>query len=310
MKLTTKVLMIIISLVSVITSCKLYDAMLDKLEDSLKSKEGSSESRGVSVQSSDSKKANGKTDVQNGRGRIGSRAGNLGNVGAGVQEKRAADEVIGGDDEIGQGADARNDKIVLNNLDNGDLNKRQTGSVINQFSKEAKESEDIRNKARSKLEEINKISGELKKTRERLDEIKNGIKGAESDFQHARKNSESFTANKKELLPTLNQAIKKAKTSRNAAENATHSNADLALTHARNKFNTAIMESDNVLRDITTSYPYIWDHYSNTKNSIKSAEEMLKKAKEYQNQLNSSMEQVEKDFAALERIYKEFKNQP
>ncbi|UGQ17632.1 hypothetical protein [Borrelia sp. RT1S] len=203
----------------------------------------------------------------NGRSRIGSRAGNLDNVGTGVQEKGAADGVIGGDDEIGQSADARNDKIVLNNLDNRDLNKRQAGAVINQFSKEAKESEDIKNKARTKLEEINKISGKLKEIKEKLDKIKNEIEGDGSYFQNARSNTDGIPVQKKKLLPDLDQSISKVKTSRNAAEKESRFNANLALTHARNKFNTAITESDNVLIEIASSHPFIWNYHSGAKNA-------------------------------------------
>ncbi|WKC58541.1 hypothetical protein [Borrelia sp. P9F1] len=81
------------------------------------------------------------------------------------------------------------------------------------------------------------------------------------------------------------------------------------MEHAKNNFEGAVLEADNVLREIKREqHAYIWHYYPNAKKLIKTAEDILKKAKEQQDKLNSRMKQVEKDFTELEKIYKEFKN--
>ncbi|UGQ17806.1 coiled-coil domain-containing protein [Borrelia sp. RT1S] len=305
MKLMIKVLMLI-GLTGSIVSCKLYDEILDKVEDSLKRKDHPSESNAVSAKSSDGKKADIKTGVQD-SGRNGHGARSLNDAGEGVQREGAVNRNIGVNVEIKPDIDGPKDEVVVKNLDDDRLNKEQGDLAFNHFANEVNESENIKKQAENQLEEVNKISEELNKKKARLDEMKVKIDSAESGFQKART---SGNVSDKELLPNLDKAIKKVKTSKKTAENSEYNTASLALTHARNDFELAVLEADNVSREITRgSNAYIWHYYSNAKKSINKAEDMLKEAKEQQDKLNSKMKQVEKDFTELEQIYKEFKNQ-
>ncbi|UGQ16643.1 hypothetical protein [Borrelia sp. RT5S] len=305
MKLMIKVLMLI-GLISGIVSCKLYDEILDKVEDSLKGKDRSPESNEVSVKSSDGR----KDDIKNGMqdsGRSGHGAGSLNDAGEGVQKERAGNRGgISEGKEIEQSVNDPKDEVVVKNLDDSGLKEKQINAVVNQHTNEIKESEDIKKQAESRLEEVAQISRELGEIKTKLDGMKGTIDAAYFYLESARKNGN--VPFNRQRLPILDGAIKKVKTGRTAVEQVEYNAASLALMHAKNSFSGAFLGAENVLREIASDHPFIWSYYSSAKKSMESAEDMLKKVMEYKDKLNSRMEQVEKDFAELEGIYKQFKN--
>ncbi|WKC58511.1 hypothetical protein [Borrelia sp. P9F1] len=306
MKPMIKVLMIV-SLLSGVISCRLYDAILDNVENSLKNKEDSSESNEVGIKSFDGQKDDIKTDVKNSGRDEYKEAISLG----GARESRQGERVVKGnlDDNIeaGQNIDDLKNEVVIENLKEGILNKEQGAAVVEQFSflNEIKASEGINREANARLKEVMKISGELDKIKTKLDEMKVKIDKAGSDFNKARETSGGSDQAKRQLLPALSQAIEKAKKSRRAIENREYMDTNNTLTHAKRAFEGAVLETENVFKEVS-GYA-LWHYYSNARELIKKAENLFKKAKESQDQLNSGMEQVEKDFNELEKIYKEFK---
>ncbi|WKC58542.1 hypothetical protein [Borrelia sp. P9F1] len=212
---------------SSIVSCKLYDEILEKMEDSLKSKDGSSESNEASVKSFDGKKADIETGVKD-SGRSGSEAQSLNDAGESVQGKKAVDgRGIGGVEEIKQELDGLKDDIIAENVDDGNLNKEQADFASNSFANEIKDSENIKKQSETQLKEVDKLYRELSRTKARLDEMKVTIEKAYSYLESARKNG-NISVNR-QRLPDLDRTIKKVKTSKTAVEQVEYNTASLAI---------------------------------------------------------------------------------
>ncbi|AYE37054.1 hypothetical protein DB313_06000 (plasmid) [Borrelia turcica IST7] len=272
MKIMNKALMII-SLMSSVMSCKLYEKLLDVTEESLDKKEVSMESHGKP-------EADVITDIED-RDRSGRKSRSL------------------NDDNANE---ARESRAVVSPSDD-DLLNRDQNAMRKQFDKYYKEAEDINIRAKGQLIEVDRIEKELKEVNTKLDEMSSVIIEANFALQKAR--SSENNQYKKQSLKHLHNAIEKVKNSTRVVKIMNYDEASDALKSAKSGFSLAKIESDKFLEAIRSDSPNLWYHFLNeAKASLIRAENMLEVVKNCQTYLKSEMSQVEKDFSELMQVYK------
>ncbi|AYE36964.1 hypothetical protein DB313_05565 (plasmid) [Borrelia turcica IST7] len=301
MKLINKAL-IIISLVSSVMSCKLYDKLLDKVEESLDKQE-------VSVRSSASKPdTNAITDMQDSdvgaseqnSGRSGRRARSLDDYSQNEQE-----EVVNKVDSSGSEAEqnvaiVKEDKVVVESLSD----KSKQGVIVNEETKElCDKANEIKSQAETRLVEVGAITKNLEQIKKKLDEVKTEVTNAETDFNKARRGSNSES--KQKLLADLHKAIDKVRNSRNYADLILYNEAKGSLESSEGSFNNAKSQAEIALSDIKSIYRASGGAYyiHKAKEAMEGAEKLLEDAQRDQSTLKFRMNQVEVDFSKLKQAH-------
>ncbi|AYE37053.1 hypothetical protein DB313_05995 (plasmid) [Borrelia turcica IST7] len=264
--------LIIISLVSGIVSCRVYDKLLYVAEESLDKEE-------VSIKFSAKPETDIVKSVQD-SGRSGRRARSLADDRGSEQEERVKSE------------DSTRDRKE---------SKQAVSGPKRELEREANE---INSAAEKQLLEVKDMFTVLNQTKTRLDEIKTEIDKANSDLQEARE-----TPNKSHdqllLLPKLDQAINKVRISRHVAVSRHYTDIKGALRLAESSFKNAKSQAELILGPLYSSVAYAYRYQAIQ--TMSSAERLLKAAQKYQVGLEAKMKQVEKDFDELKQAYEDWK---
>ncbi|AYE37050.1 hypothetical protein DB313_05980 (plasmid) [Borrelia turcica IST7] len=167
-------MLIIISLISSIISCELYDKLLDKVEESLDKQE-------VSIKSHDNSETDTITDIQDSNGITSEESGRSNRRARSLADDRGSEQeeaAVGGDvngsrKDPGQVVSVDEKKDVVNpvaeNLVSDEVILTDTQKdVLKQFDKHSKEAEDISDKVNSYLEVVGGTFKDLLKTKTSL----------------------------------------------------------------------------------------------------------------------------------------------
>ncbi|MCD2332643.1 immunogenic protein P37 [Borreliella americana] len=328
MNLMIKVLLIS-SLFCSFISCKLYEKLTDKSQQTLANNNPFINDKDIA----DSKNINSTSELNN------SSLDSIKNNNRGGRTPRGLDDA----EENGrkEGNQNRNDQeqnnesnakenVRINNLgtpqvnnnlstnystvsevDNNKPDNHRQLQQINSESREAKEARNIIHKASTSLKEAEKIAAGLEKIKSILDNMKTVTNSANSYFNTTRRNRSDTNKSKQALLlPILHQTIDKVNSSHASANSycndaiAASKNAKDGFEHAKKKASEALEEA--IKNRSSLSY-YNYLYYSwiiDANKAMESANSLLKDARKYQENLNAKMTQAIKDFEELNSIYK------
>ncbi|WP_210379536.1 hypothetical protein [Borreliella garinii] len=295
MRLIVKVLIIISLISSNFMSCKLYEKLIDKKEESLDNKGEYLKKNKLIVGSADNVETDTSTYYVQDSDRGRRRTRSVIEGGKSDQKGDVLEKQIGKDINMKFSVDSRSTS-----------SKNAIYKHSEQIANKAKEAENIKNKASSYIAEAGEMAASLNKIKLELDKIKTKIDDAESDLQKARRKS-GISESKRKLLPDLHKAIVKAKNSRDYADKVCYSDAVSVLKIVRDGFENAKRRAVDALgetKDDSSSMAYHDYSYfywmEKARETMDNAESMFKNAKKYQEDLKAKMDQVNKEFAHLE----------
>ncbi|QMU99714.1 immunogenic protein P37 (plasmid) [Borrelia sp. A-FGy1] len=179
---------------------------------------------------------------------------------------------------------------------------------VNNNSRETREARNIIQEISTSLEETDKITANLEETKSKLDKIKSTVDNARSYLNTARSTSESNKAIPA-LLHNLKEAIDKVNSSY-ALLNVCYTDAIAALKsskdnfeHAQRKADQALQEALNNSNTIGYQYALYYNYMADAKEAMGRAKVSLETTKNKQKCLNSNMPQANAELEKLNKAY-------